>query len=89
MLPARFKNVIFIKAGDYAIARCERDDPSVKVRSIVTQVLYAPQIEHLVGEGAWHTSGVCEAITSTAYPSLSPFLLRRSPLKARGVRRSR
>ena len=71
MMPTRFKNVIWVKPGDFVIAGCENDDASAKVRFIVNHVLYAAQIEHLKVRALWppafssHASARTTAVTSS------------------------
>ena len=56
LLPTRFKNVIWVKRGDFLIAATHVQDGEAnasKMKFIVTHVLYPEQIKHIKKHDLW------------------------------------
>lgn len=53
--PSKFRNIVFIKRGDFLIIQPEPDDPldRSKIRSIINHVLFPDHIRDLKAQGHW------------------------------------
>ena len=56
--PSKFRNIVFIKRGDFLIIQPEPDDPQdrSKVRSIINHVLFPDHVRNLKTLGVWYVS---------------------------------
>lgn len=53
--PSKFRNIVFIKRGDFLIIQPEPDDPQdrSKIRSIINHVLFPDHIRNLKAQNLW------------------------------------